>query len=223
MTTRNVPYDVFLSYNPINDVGWAADVQSHLENKGLVVYNIANTGPGEDVSDSTWDAMAESAALVALISYPRSESPNLLFEVGASMTWEKPVYVLYKGERPMGLPSYIADARIMPELRIDTLVQRVVENAAPLAGDQHALLKKLYLSFGIPLDQLLSESASAEQLTRRFNKAAHAHLSSALLLRELLRLGKGGKLPAAVQRHRPKRAPRTVRTTVRVGAGPTRA
>src|ERR1700723_1183292 len=104
MKTRDVPYDVFLSYNPINDIGWAADVQAALERKGLVVYNIANTEPGEDVSASTWDAMAESAAMVALISQPRSESPNLLFEVGASMTWEKPVYVLYKGKRPVGLP-----------------------------------------------------------------------------------------------------------------------
>jgi len=43
MTIRNVPYDVFLSYHPINDIGWAADVQARLESKGLLVYNIANT------------------------------------------------------------------------------------------------------------------------------------------------------------------------------------
>jgi hypothetical protein len=92
-----------------------------------------------------------------------------------------------------------------------------------LPSDHQVLLTKLYVSFGMSTDQLLNDTAKADRLTRRFNATARGHLSSELLLRELLRLRKGGKLPSMAERHRPKRVPRPARAPSSVRTASTRA
>lgn len=191
MSARKPVYDVFLSYAQ-PDVAWAAEVERAFADAGLVAYNIARTSPGEHVVDTLWDALAESAALVALISSTGSRSSNLSFEIGAAMAWSKPVYVLYKGDRPEGLPRYVQSNGIFAADQLHHVVDLVRRSELALSDKQRQVLVKTYDSLGTPVDGLLVDPSKADQLTRRFNRASKSKVSSERLLRELLRLRKSG-------------------------------
>jgi hypothetical protein len=209
MTRPHAFYDVFISYAQ-HDVGWAAEVQRAFENAGLRVYNIANTQPGENVSDAVWEALAESAALVALVT--AGPSDLLLVEIGAAMAWHKPVYVLYRGRRPSGLPNYVEQYGVHPESRIERVIELVNKSNGSLSEEQRRTLSNVYESIGVPTDQLMTDPKSVEELTRRFNKAAKTSLSGERLLREMLRLRKVGQLPRL---HKRSGKPKGFRTALR--------
>src|SRR5687767_13109344 len=134
-------YDVYLSYAQ-QEIGWAAAVEEEFARAGLSVYNIAKTEPGEDVGASIWEALAESGAVVALMRDPDSKG-NLLFEIGAAMAWEKPVYVLFKGDNAPALPRY-AHLEAYPADELVRVVQLVKASARPLTDEQRSKLAKIY-------------------------------------------------------------------------------
>ncbi|HEX4792824.1 MAG TPA: toll/interleukin-1 receptor domain-containing protein [Humisphaera sp.] len=199
MSARKPVYDVFLSYAQ-QDVAWAAEVERTFADAGLVAYNIAKTAPGEHVADTVWDALAESAALVALVSSTGSLSPNLSFEVGAAMAWSKPAYALYKGAPPEGLPRYVQNNGIFPASQLQHVVGLVRNSELALSDRERQVLVKTYDSLGTPVVGLLDEPSKVDQLTRRFNRASKSKISGERLLRELLRLRKSGNI--RLSRHR---------------------
>jgi len=94
MSTTTVS-DVFLSYAQ-SDTAWAAVVQQKLGEAGFKVFTVAGVPSGDNASDLIWDALTESAALIALVRGPGGMSKSLAVEIGAAMAWQKPVYVLYE-------------------------------------------------------------------------------------------------------------------------------
>jgi hypothetical protein len=185
--------DVFISCSP-SETAWAAEVQRRFQEGGLKVFT--NYGAdGNDLDGLIWDALVESAAVIALVRSPRGMSNVLSFEIGAAMIWQKPVYVLYEGDRPTGLPKYAERFGMFPAWEVEKVV-RIVAGERGFSDDEHRALVQAYLAVGAPVDGLLEDSGKVEQLERNFRSTMKSAASGERLLREILRLRKQGKLPS---------------------------
>ena len=200
MSKQNSNFDVFLSHSA-SDTAWAAIVARRLQDAGLNVFTGTVVGTGENWADSLWEALTESAAVIALVNGPRVTSSWLAFEVGAAMAWHKPVYVVYQGERPSELPKYVEGFGTFDNSELDQVIKRVVEGSQPLSDAQRTRLGEVYATIGVPTDQLMLQPAKIERLAKAFNRTAKTKLSSEQLLREILRLRKQGRLPT-LRHHR---------------------
>ena len=185
--------DVFLSCSQ-SETAWAAEVQLRFGEAGLKVFTDYGADAGNGLDGLIWDALVESSALIALVRSPRGMSAMLSFEIGAAMTWQKPVYVLYEGDRPTGLPKYAERFGMFPAREIDKIVRLVVGERG-FSDQEHRALERAYVAVGVPVDTLLEDTAKVEQLERNFKSATKTYASGERLLRELLRMRKQGKLP----------------------------
>jgi hypothetical protein len=185
--------DVFLSYSQ-SETAWAAEVQVRFGQAGLEVFNAYGADAGDMRDGVIWDALVESSALIALVRSPREMSPTLSFEIGAAMTWQKPVYVLYQGDRPTGLPKYAEQFGMFPASELDKLVRLVAREKGFSDEERHAL-QQAYTAVGVPADRLLVDLAKLDELEKNFKKISPSHFSAEQLLREILRLRKQRKLP----------------------------
>jgi len=193
MSTTTVS-DVFLSYAQ-SDTAWAAVVQQKLGEAGFKVFTVAGVPSGDNASDLIWDALTESAALIALVRGPGGMSKSLAVEIGAAMAWQKPVYVLYEGDKPPELPKYAERFGVFRASDIEKLIRQIDQVGRPLSEHERAALVGTYVSVGVPTDQLLLQPAKFQQLADSFNKTTRARISGERLLREIVRLRKQGKLP----------------------------
>lgn len=191
MSTRKPVYDVFLSHAQA-EVAWAVEVEREFTDAGLVVFRVASISAGTNIQDALWEALSESSAMVALVSATGVLPPSFSFELGAAMSWQKPVYVLYKNERPHHLPSYVEQFGVFPADQIDRMRDLVAKGARDLSEVQRRALIDTYTSFGVPLDELLENAAVADQFVRQFNRLSGTRMSGERILRELLRLRKRG-------------------------------
>jgi hypothetical protein len=194
MSVRSPIYDVFLSHTQA-DVAWATEIERKFMDAGLSVFRLGGSATGESISDSLWDALAESSSFVALVASAGIQAPSFGFEVGAAMAWRKPVYVLFKGARPSTLPAYVEKYGIFPASQVDRVVRLVSRESIPLPEEQQQLLMQAYEALGVPVDRLQSQPANVEKLTRQFNRASKSNKSGERLLREILRLRKQGGWP----------------------------
>jgi hypothetical protein len=186
--------DVFLSF-PQSETAWAAAVERRMLDAGLSVF-VARDVPGldADAADRTWDAMAESAAVVSLARGPRETSPSLLFEVGAAMAWNKPVYVVYAGDPPADLPKYVNDFGVFPADRIDHVIGLVRNGEPSMTERERDALVRAYKSVGVTIDQMLLEPAKSDQLVRAYRRNSKSRIPGEQLFRELLHMRKRGQL-----------------------------
>lgn len=192
MRAQEPVFDVILTYAP-SEVVWAVDIERKLADAGLNAYRIVSAEPGSSLDD-TWDAHAESHALIVLIA-PGAMPPLLMFEAGAAMMGQKPIYVLYKGPRPSKLPRYVEQFGVFPAADVDRVVELVSEASRPLSEREQQILIESYTSLNTPIKKLLGQYEKAEQMARRVNRAAGSSLSTDRLLRELLRMRKQGHWP----------------------------
>jgi hypothetical protein len=201
--------DVFLSF-PASETAWAAAVERRLIDAGLTVF-VARDVPGGNSTDAdrTWEAMAESAAVVSLARGPRETSPSFLFEVGAAMAWHKPVFVVYEGERPSDMPKYVQGG-IYPAERFDDVIELISRAGPTLTERERSALVKAYVAVGVTIDQLLLEPAKSDQLVREYRRLTKARTSGERLFRELLRMRKRGQLVTT-----PRTKTRTKSTSLR--------
>ncbi len=194
MSTQTWQYDVFVSYSLTE--GQTADlVERALTEAGLGVVSHANVPPGADWREFLRKALAESDALVAIIDPQRTLPSVIGVEVGAALAWHKPVYVIHTTTGNVKLPSYLGNSPVYSVSRIDDAVQSIKRGLKPLSEEEQSVLASVYVELGIPLDKLLGEPASVEQLARDFSHRCRRDVSGERLVQELARLRKRGSLP----------------------------
>lgn len=196
MSTQTITtYDVFLSY-PATERGLADQIARSLTQSGLDVF-WADEGvvPGEEVRDTLWRALAESAALIAIVSSEGPLAPNTAVEVGTFKAWCKPIYVVRAARGNIKLPTYLADCPVYPLSRIDDVVASIKRGLASLSKTDCDELAVIYRELGIPTDRLITDPVAIERLADEFNAKCGKRVPGERLVQELLRMRKGGGLP----------------------------
>jgi hypothetical protein len=186
-------YDVFLSYS--SDLrGQAKVVATKLSKAGLAVFDISEVGPGYNVAEEMWQALAESWALVVLIK-PEIIPPSVAVEIGAAAAWQKPIYIVGTAEGKYQLPASLSQYEFVGFSEISKLVESISKGRKPLTDKDRDALKEAYSRVHIPTDQLLREPIYVQKLQRMLRNEYGLTISSERMLQELLRLRKTGRLP----------------------------
>jgi predicted nucleotide-binding protein len=92
MATATKTYDVFISHSAA-DKATARQVAKSLEAAGLATFHLDLIQSGENISEEVWEALAESHALIAIVSPDDVTSANVILEIGAASAWNKPVFL----------------------------------------------------------------------------------------------------------------------------------
>jgi TIR domain len=200
MEKSRVVSDVFLSYSAA-DAKFAGDIARILQLFELSVFDKNALPAGNGLEEAVWEAMAESQALVMVVS---TSPPNAstIFEFGAAQGWNKPVYVVATDPASMRLPSFLQGLPVYPFSRIEDLAREIKSASAPLNDAETATLIQEYERIGETVDQLLLQPALMSKLTKQFKKRAKRQVAPEELLRTLLRLRKRGILRTAAKKKR---------------------
>ena len=155
---------------------------------------LAEDGSAADGSMSARlrQAMADTDVMV-VTSIGAAASPWTALEVGAAMSWDKPIFTVVTGDELV--PTYLQRSHVVDASHLGRLVDAVRRGADPLAEADRGVLADTYREFGVPLDQLLDDGTSADGLTERFNGRSSTRVQPGQLLRELVRLRAGRRLP----------------------------
>ncbi|MBL7184887.1 MAG: toll/interleukin-1 receptor domain-containing protein [Phycisphaerae bacterium] len=186
-------YDIFLSYS--------SDLQSQAEvvakkfaDAGLAVFDLSELGPAHNVVEETWQALAESWALVVIVK-PGATPPSVAVEIGAASAWQKPIYILLEGEGEHHLPAYFSKYETFKSSEIGKVVELISKGLKPLNDKDRQALAKAYVELRIPTDRLLREPTSIERLKNTLWKESGLMISGERMMQELIRLRKRGRLP----------------------------
>ena len=194
MSTQIATFDVFLSYS-LPESPTAALVARALEEAGLGVFNQAKLDAGENWRDAIWHALAESAALVAIVPPQATLPSSVAVEVGAFIAWHKPIYIVHPAGETVRLPSYLAGYPAYPVSRVDDIVLSIKRGLQPLSKEDDDILCDVYRDLRMPADKLVSEPAAVDNLAREFEHRSGKAVAGERLVRALLTLRKHGSLP----------------------------
>jgi len=194
MSRTKTIYDVFLSYS-LTEADTAALVERALTAAGFDVFTPAKVEPGADVREAVWRALAESAALVAVVHPQHAPMSNTMVELGAAMAWHKSIFVVQTVNGKTRPPDYLQEFPVYPLSRLDDVVQSVRGSLKPLSERERDILRAVYADLRIPTDRLLRDPTAIEALASEFNRRSTAPVSGERLVQELIRLRKAGLLP----------------------------
>ena len=195
-------YDVFLSYAP-QDAKLAVEVARVLQLFDLAVFDAKTMLQGKRMEDALWEAMAESQALVVVVS-AAEPSASTLFELGAAQGWNKPVYVVVADPASTRLPTFLRDSAVFPFSRLEE-VARAIKNSSELLTDaEKMVLIEEYQRIGESVDELILQPSLLSKLIKQFKKRAKRQVMPEEVLRTLLRLRKRGELRVASKKRRAK-------------------
>jgi len=193
MAKLSKTYDVFLSYS--SDLrGKARIVTKKFAEAGLAVFDMSDIGPGYNIAEEMWQALAESWALVVLIK-PGTIPPSVAVEIGAASAWQKPVYIVTTAEGEYHVPQYFSHYEIVKFPEIPNLVEIISKGRKPLTDKDRDALREAYLRVRIPTDQLLREPRYVQKMQRLLRDEYGLTISGERMMQELLRLRKSGRLP----------------------------
>jgi len=194
MMTAKRACDVFISH-AVSDLALAKEVATSLESAGLAPFYAGVVPPARDVTQAIWEALAESRAVVAIISQQTSPHAMGLIEIGAAAAWAKPVFVLLNGPPSMQPPAFLDAYPVYPVSRIEDIIRAIRGSFEPLTEEERDTLATIYRESKVPADQLSQSPKLLRHLATRFNRVARKQLSGERLLSELLRMRKRGQLP----------------------------
>jgi hypothetical protein len=187
--TKN--YDVFISH-AASDTHLAVEIAESLESAGLETFHGGSIEPGGDVSDAIWQALAESRALIAVISPEVPPQAMGMVEIGAAAAWNKPVFLLINGPSTTKLPPALSGYPVYPLSRLEDVIRAIRSGFDPLTDEERELLAEIYRDLNTPSDQLSQSPTVLHELTAHFNKHTRKHYSGERLLSELIRMRKKG-------------------------------
>jgi hypothetical protein len=141
------------------------------------------------------EALAESNAVIILLTRSTLQSSNIAFEVGFAMAWNKPVYVLFEGVSEQEIPAYLRDFHLAMLSELGRVVEDIAASRKPLSDEDREVLAQVYQDTGIPTDQLLRQPHSLHELSARYNEISNSTVPAERLVQELIRLRKQGRLP----------------------------
>jgi DNA-binding CsgD family transcriptional regulator len=192
MAKRSQTYDIFISCAFV-DANIADIVAARLSRDGFAVFvshSMASVSAYDNLVDALWEALAESEALVAILSGESSSTAQGL-EIGAAIAWHKPIYVV-SDTSSTKIPRMIQQYPIYPLSRLDDVIRAIRMGMAPLTDDELSILVRAYRQVGVPSDQLNRNPGALESLRHLFTKEAGRDYSAERLLREIMRLRKSG-------------------------------
>jgi hypothetical protein len=197
MTLPTPDFDIFLSHS-LKDRELAAAITERFKDAGLAVFTIwEQAAAGEKLADRAWLALAESAALVVLVTSDSSANASLALDVGAAKAWNKPIYILADDLGELSLPGYLRAFPIFSTSRLPEVIEELVRSAKPLGEKERVALVKVYTELGFPVDQILTRPEAMKRLTSGFRQLAGVRIPGIRLARELLRMRKTGSLRLA--------------------------
>ena len=194
MATATKTYDVFISH-AASDRHLVAEIAGSLESVGLEAFHGGTVERGADVGDAIWQALAESRAVIAIISPDVSPQAMGMVEIGAAAAWNKPVFLIINGPSSTKLPPALSNYPVYPVGRLGEVIQQICVGFEPLTDDDRAVLAETYRDVKTAVDQLSQSPKELRDLTTRFNRNAGKQFSGERLLSELFRLRKRGQLP----------------------------
>ena len=191
--------DVFLS-SAYSQKEAAEQVAHALRDAELRVFNFQELEKmGQDAASLLWQALAESEALVGIVSPGVQQSAAAAVEIGAAMAWHKPVYLIQTDPDIPDLPSYLEGFHRYPLSRVDDVVTAIRAGRGPLSDEDMSALSKIYARFAVPTDQYLRHPAIVDRLASAFSARRRKNISGERLVQELIRLRKRGDLPKVRQ------------------------
>lgn len=193
-------HDVFLSCS-FDLASQAKVIIKKFADAGLTVFASSEIEPGYNIIEETWQALAESWAVIALIK-PGTVSSSVGVEIGAASAWQKPTYILTTGTGEYHLPKYFSKYQMFKISEIGKLIQLISKDLKPLTEEERQALVDAYNRLGIPTDKLLRQPAHIDQLNNILWSKSHLRLSGERIMEELLRLRKRGKLPKVRRREK---------------------
>lgn len=197
MAGKKPTYDVFISHSA-KDTSLAEGIAETLQAHGLQPFTPFNLPLGTNIEEALWQAMAESQALVVVISTPEP-SANIGFEIGAALAWGKPIYVIVTDPATTQLSRMVLGApgvQLYPPSRIDEVAEQIKQAQDDFTAEEIKELIKEYRNIGLSVDRLALDSGRLSELARNFHKRTKRQVPGERLLWLLLRLRKHRVLPA---------------------------
>lgn len=185
-------YDVFISHST-DDARVARDIANVCRAHDLAAFTGAELLPGANLSDALWEALAESRALLAILSHS-GPTPSMTIELGAARAWNKPIFGIVTDPTLTELPLGLSGIHLYPSGRIEDAIRAIKVSGKELSEDDRSLLAKLYTAIGVSVDQLALDPRHLEELVKRFGASTGKAVPGERLLSELLRMRKQGKL-----------------------------
>jgi hypothetical protein len=158
----------------------------------LNVFNMFDVADGENLESAVWEALAESLAVIALVP-STGPTANMMFEIGAARAWHKPVYALVCDLSLTNLKTPFANIPVYPFSRFDDVL-RAIKAGRVLDDDDREQLASAYEATQVPVDRLLADPRGLESLVRRFRRHTGKSTAGEVLVSELLRMRKQGRL-----------------------------
>jgi TIR domain len=184
--------DVFISH-AVDDAPLAREIANACRANGLDAITYAELLPAADISQVLWDALAESRALLAVLSRS-GPTPSMAIELGAARAWNKPIFGVVADPTFADLPPGLSGIHLYPLGRVDDVIRAIKSSGKELSEEDRSLLARLYTEIGVSVDELALDLRHLEELVRRFGAGTGKALPGERLLSELLRMRKQGKL-----------------------------
>jgi hypothetical protein len=192
MADRGRTYDVFVSHSA-RDASLAREVADACRSSGLTVVTSADLPAARDVSDALGDALAESRALIMILS-SSDLSTSMVIEIGAAQAWNKPIYAIVTEPSSIRPPSTMNGIGLYTTGRLEDVINAIQASVKQWTEEDRVFLSGLYSGMDISVDQLAFEPGRRRELVKAFKKARGKTISEERLLSELLRLRKQGRL-----------------------------
>ena len=192
--TISKTYDVFISH-AASDSHLATEIADSLESVGLETFHTGTVQLGTDIAEAIWQALAESRALIAIISPDVPTHAMGMVEIGAAAAWNKPVFLLINGPSSTRLPPALSTYPVYPLGRLEEVIRAIRTGFDPLTDNERGVLADIYRDLSTPADQLSQSPKALRELITHFNRRTDKQYSGERLLSELLRMRKKGQLP----------------------------
>jgi hypothetical protein len=192
MVDRKRSYDVFISH-AVQDRALAEKLAAACRASGLDAVSVNDLGPGGKLDEALWEALAESTAVLAVLS-GGDMTPNMGIELGAALAWNKPIFGMVSEATRANVPAGFRQMKLYPVNRIDDVIQAVKAVDSTLTEEDREALIQRYWELGIPTDQYATNWSALSQLATKFTESTKKHVSPERLLSELLRLRKSKRL-----------------------------
>jgi hypothetical protein len=205
MADANKTCDVFIAH-AAEDAALAGDIANACRASGLEAITAAEILPAENVSDALWDALAESRALLAVLSRS-GPTPSMAIELGAARAWNKPIFGVVADPTLTDLPPGLSGIHLYTSGRVEDVIRAIKRSSEELTEEDRSLLAQRYTEMGASVDQLALEPRLLQELVKRFTAGTGKAVPGERLLSELLRMRKQGRLPKGRtgERNRPRR------------------
>lgn len=207
MAELDKTYDVFISHSA-TDSALAVEVANACRESGLESVTNAELLPRENLGDAIWEALAESRALLTIVS-PSGPTPAMAIEIGTARAWNKPIYAIVTDPASNRLIPALTGILLYTYGRIQDVIKAIRASVEEFSEDDRVILGELYSRMGTSVDQLILDPKQRDTLVKKFAKKSGRIVEGERLLSELLRLRKQGELARkrSADRTKPKCEP----------------